>query len=62
MKRIEAPEKREKGLRLLSRKDCRIGVGPLFSIKVFMGVGVWLRDTGRRPQKRLPKSPELPKL
>jgi hypothetical protein len=30
--------------------------------KSAMGGGVWLKDAGRGPQKRLPKSPELPKL
>jgi len=42
-------EKREKRLRQLGRQYCRIGVGPLFSIKRLWGVGLWLRDTGRGP-------------
>ena len=49
---VGAAEKREKGLRQLCRKDCRIGVGPLLSIKVLGGWGLWLRDTGRGLQNR----------
>ena len=45
-----SPEKREKRLRQFGRPLGRIKVGPLFSIKVLWGVGVWLKDTGRGPQ------------
>ncbi|HEV8181685.1 MAG TPA: hypothetical protein VGQ61_04890, partial [Candidatus Angelobacter sp.] len=51
MSLIEAPEKREKRLRPLSRLSSRIALWLLFSTKRLWGVGLWLKDTGRGLQK-----------
>ncbi|HLK07134.1 MAG TPA: hypothetical protein VKV30_04320 [Candidatus Angelobacter sp.] len=57
-----SPEKREKEGSTSFRQAFRIEVELLFSTKAHGGGVSGLKDAGRGTQKRLPKSPELPKL
>ena len=59
---IGAPKKTGKEGSTSFRQAFRIAVWFLFSTKAHGGWGIWLKDAGRGTQKRLPKSPELPKL